>query len=255
MTEHKENGTLMLNGISLDEGIQKMTQAYLADAAHSDKAVPADHPVWSRQRRISQNTENIENIVKGTLGSDVRLNPDNGKDVERADNIIKRLAYEVAKLEKYAGKFEEFAKNEDLVLKYLGQASQATGNPTIGNKVELKKDILNMSAVRPGDPLYSKESPLALLIQYVAQQADDPSKQLNLIQTLLQQHATDARYINHTHHALEHATGDKFRTAATIPDMVGHIRRKGEIQAQEYAAKTSKTYLAPDHGAEHRRAA
>ena len=252
MGEKHDGEKLMLNGVSLDEGLQKFTQSYLADialaeAARGDKAVPTDHPIWETQRRVNKKNEGIEGIVKGILGEDIKLNPDKTEDVKRADKIIASLAYEVAKLDKYEGKFKDFEKDEGLILKYLEQAGNTTRNPTIGNITELKKDILNMPAVKPGDPLYSRESALAQFIQYIASQADDKTRELNLTQTLMQQHATDARYITQMQEALYRTTGKRFSKAATISEMLAYVRRKGELQAQEHATETGKTYLAPQH--------
>lgn len=239
------HASLKLNGFTLDEGIQKLMDAYLAHEAKGDTAVPADHPVLERQVRLTDGTEGIEKIVKDTLGKASRLDPHNQADVAKADSLIRDLAYEVAVIRKYTGKKEEM-DSED-VIRYLGEAGTAMGDSTVGNIVELKKSILNMSALKPGHPLYDRNSPVAHLIQYITTQKDDESRLTQHIQTLLQQHATNPKYILATQKAVGHATGKLYGPDAGIPDMILDLREAGELQAQQFARQKSKTYTAPTH--------
>ena len=242
MEEHAEHGeeSLMLNGVSLDKGIKELLGAYLALESHDSHASNADHPIIVRQRRINKNVQDLEGKIKESLGDSLRA------DEKKADSIIKNLAYQLAVDEGYKGKIDEF-KDED-ARKYLTQAGDALNNPTIRNKTELKKSIINMAAVKPGDPLYDRNSPVAQLIEYIATQKDEESKRLNYIQSLLQEHATDARYVKASQSKLGGKVGVNFSPAATIPEMIGAVGRKGQLQSQEYAEKRKTTYSSPSHG-------
>lgn len=243
MTTSTADGSLRLNGFTLDEGIRKLVDAYLAHEAKGDTAVDKDHPVVDRQTRLTNTTEGIEKIVKDALGTASRFNPHNPEDVGKADALIKNLAYEFAKTRKYSGSLNDFTSED--VLRYLAEAGNATGDQTVGNMIEFKKNILNMPSLRAGHPLYNRESPIAHLIQYIASQKDDESRSTQHVQALLQQHATDPRYILATQGGLGHATGKHYSPSATIPEMLGDLRQAGELEAQKWAANKSKTYTAP----------
>ena len=243
MSEAHGNGGLKLNGVTLDEGMRELMNAYLMHESHSDTRVPADHPVIARQRRISDNTHGIEDIVKAALGKSVRA------DKSSADDIIKKLAYEVAKAEGFQGKIEQFT--EENVRTYLSQAGNSLGNPTIGNKTEFTKSIINMAAVKPGDPLYDTNSALGQLIQYIATQKDSGARRTNYIQALLQEHATMPAYVTAMQGQFGHAVGRQFGPTASVADMLGELNRKGQLESQQYAASLGpKTYDAssPGHG-------
>src|SRR3989338_9269386 len=238
MTDAKSG--LKLNGVTLDQGIRELMNAYLMQEAHDSTHVPSDHPVIARQRRISDTTHTIEDKVKGVLGSSVRA------DEGSAEKIIHALAYELAQAEGFHGKPEELT--EEKARTYLSQASSALGNPTIGNKTELKKSVINMAAAKPGDPLYDSNSALAQLIQYIASQKDTDSRRINYLQTLLQERATQPGYVTAMQHPIEQAVGKKFNPTASVADMLGELTRKGQLQSQQYAAEAGpKTYTAPAH--------
>ncbi|MEK6892449.1 MAG: hypothetical protein AABX25_04645 [Nanoarchaeota archaeon] len=243
MTDAKEHGGLKLDGVTLDQGMKEILGAYLMHESHDSTHVPADHPVIARQRRISDNTHSIEDIVKGILGKSVKA------EEGSADKIMSKLAYELAQTEGFKGKPEEFTEEQARL--YLSHASSALGNPTIGNRTEFKKSIVNMGAAKPGDPLYDANSALAQLIQYIATQKDKESRRISYLQTLLQEHGTQPGYVTAMQHPVEHAVGKKFNPTASVADMLGELTRKGQLQSQQYAAEAGpKTYHAKDsHGA------
>jgi hypothetical protein len=245
----KEHGheALKLNGITLDQGMQKLVDAYLIHAAHGDTAVPTDHPVLARQDNLTTVTEGIEKIVKDALGDSKRLDPHNSKDVARADSLMKSIAYEFAKTRKYSGKIEDMT--DDDVIKYLAELGNATQDPTVGNMVEFKKSLLNAASLKPGTALYNRDSPIGHAIQYIATQKEEGSGRLQHIQTLFQQHASNPEYVTATAHALSHATGKHYGRGATMSELLGDLRQAGELQAQQWAQQKSKTYTAPTQSA------
>ncbi|MBI2559080.1 hypothetical protein HYW20_07200 [Candidatus Woesearchaeota archaeon] len=239
MSEQTSHGEehLMLNGVSLDEGLKKFVDGYLVHDAHGGTT---EHPIIERQRRINKNVQNLESIVKDKLGESLRA------DEKKADSIIKNLAYQLAVDEGYKGKLEEF--DDEKARKYLSQAGEALGNPTLRNFTEFKKSIINMVAAKPGDPLYDRNSPLAQFIEHIATQKDEESKKLNYYQSLLQEHATDVRYVSAAQTKLGEKVGVRFSPAANIPEIIGAVSRKGQLQSQEYAERRKTTYASPSQG-------
>ena len=246
---HKEHEPLKLNGITVDEGIHKLVNAYLAHEAHGDKAVPVDHPLLERQDRLTTATEGIEKIVKDSLGDAKRLDPHNPADVGKADALIKSLIYEFAKTKRYAGKMEDMTSQE--ISDYLQQLGSATNDPRVGSIVEFRKSILNMPVLRPGASLYNKDSPIGHVIQYIAAQNDKPTAELQHAESLFQQHASDPRYVLATSAALSRATGKHYNEGASMGEVIADLRQAGELQAQKMAQERSKTYTAPAHAPGH----
>ena len=224
---------LKLNGITIGEGVTELLAAYRAQQEKSDK-VPED-PIIARQRRIAKNTTSLEDTVKGILGDSLKASK------EHADKIIKGLAYKIAQVDGYTGKIDDFS--DELVMKYLSNAASATGNPTIGNKTEFIKSIINLAAARPGDPLYDSNSALALLISHAATQQDKESRRVNYLQTLISEKWQQPKYGI----ALQKGLGDKFGIpfdeTATASEALGQIARVTSAESQLRTLRSSKTYL------------
>jgi len=242
-TSQSGHKPLRLNGITLDQGISQMLDAYLTHEAKGDTVVPADHPVLERQDRLSFTTEGIEKIVKDTLGDAKRLDAHNPADEARADQLMRKLVYEFAKTRKYSGKPEDLTSED--VVKYLAELGNATQDPTVGNMVELRKSLLNAPSLRPGTALYNRDSPIGHLIQYIASQQDEKSGKLQHVQTLFQQHASNPEYVLETARRLGPALGRNYGPSATMSELLGDLRQTGELQAQQSAQKGNKTYTAP----------
>lgn len=232
-----ENGELMLNGISVDDGLRELLEAYVVQNEHTDSDKAPDHPVIERQRRISKNTSGLEDVVKGVLGEGIKASKD------QAEAIAKNLAYELAQTEGFAGKPEDVS--DEQVRKYLTQASNALGNPTIGNKTELVENIMNLAAAKPGDPLYDANSALAQLISYIAAQKDGESRRLTYLRQLFaEKWARPGDGIE-----LQHRFSDKLRVplgpTATANNAFTELDRRAALRAQLYAQEQGpKTYLA-----------
>ena len=128
-TNGNHNGEMMLNGVSVDQGILELLQAYSATAQHSDTGVPAEHPVIVRQRRIAKNASGLEEVVKEVLGESVKA------DKDKAEAIVRNLAYELAKTDGFSGAPEDLTDEKARL--YLNQAGNALGNPTIASKLSL----------------------------------------------------------------------------------------------------------------------
>jgi len=244
-TKHDEHETIMLNGISVDQGLTELLHAYRSQEAHGDKAVSQDHPVVIRQRNIAANVQDLEGRVKKSLGDSVKASK------EQAEAMIKSLAYSLAQTEGYSGKFGEFS--DEKIRTYLSQASGALGNPTIGNKIQFIESIMNLAAAKPGDPLYDSNSALAQLINYVATQKDSESKRINYLRTLFAEKWQRPGDGLELQSKIGHAFGIPLARTATAQDAFGHLERNASLEAQQYALKTGKTYLAPStheaHGA------
>ncbi len=229
---------LKLNGVTVDEGLKELLDAYRVQEAKSDTAVPADHPVIVRQRRISENTQGLEGKVKGILGNSIRA------DEKQAEDIIKNLAYEIAKSETgFKGELKDFS--DEQVRRYLTQAGSVLGNPTIGNNTEFKKSIINLAATKPGDPLYDSNSALAQLIQYIATQKDKESTRINYLNTLIAEKWAMPEYGIKLQERVGKAFGLPLNKTATASEALGDINRKAQLEAQMYATQTGKTYLTP----------
>lgn len=230
--------SLKLNGVTIDEALKELLSVYRVQEDKSDTAVPPDHPVIVRQRRISENTQGLESVVKGVLGSSIKANEGH------ADEIIKKLAYDLAKTEAgFKGEIKDFS--DEQVRKYLTQAGSALGSSTIGNKTEFKKSIINLAAAKPGDPLYDANSALAQLIQYIAAQKDKESARINYLNTLIAEKWAMPKYGIQLQGKLGKAFGIPLNQTATATEALGDINRKAQLEAQQYSSQTGKTYLTP----------
>lgn len=227
--------SIKLNGVTIDQALQEFLKAYRVEQEKGDTEVPKDHPLLVRQRRIGDNVQGLEGIVKGVLGNTVKA--DKGK----ADAIINKLGYELAKAEEYAGKPEELGGEK--LRKYLSDAASAIGNPTIGNNTELTKSIINMAAAKPGDPLYEANSALAQLIQYIATQKDTESKRINYLNSLVAEKWAEPETGIKLQSKVGGAFGIPLNGTATASDALSEVNRVAQLEAQQYAAKTGKTYL------------
>lgn len=233
-----ETESLKLNGVTIDEALKELLTAYRVQEGKSDTAVSPDHPVIVRQRRISDNTQGIEGIVKEVLGSSIKANEGH------ADEIIKKLAYELAKTEAgFKGELKDFS--DEQVRKYLTQAGGALGNRTIGNKTDFKKSIVNSPAAKPGDPLYDANSALAQLIQYIAREKDKESARINYLNTLIAEKWTMPKYGIQLQDKIGKAFGLPLNQTATAEEALGEVNRKAQLEAQQYSGQTGKTYLTP----------
>ena len=223
---------LKLNGVTIDEAVKELLSAYRAHQEKSDK-VPED-PIVSRQRRITKNVNSLEDKVKGVLGDSIKASKD------QAESIAKNLAYDIAKTDGYSGKLEDFT--DELVRKYLGNAASALGNPTIGNKTEFIKHVMNLAAAKPGDPQYDGNSALAQLISYIATQQDKDSKRINYLQTLIGEKWAMPKYGIALQSKLGKAFGITFDETATAPEALGDITRLATAESQLRTLKAPKTY-------------
>lgn len=223
-----------LNGVTIDEALQALLKAYRLQEEKDSKLV---EPNSERARRINSNAKGIEKIVTDTLGDSVRASK------EQAGAIIGKLAYEIAKTEGYTGKPEDLP--EERKAEYLGNAARALDNPTIGNKLEFVKSILNMPAAKPGDPLYDANSALAVLINYIATRQDEESKRINYVQQLIQAAWQQPDKGITLQGAFNKAFGFNLAPSATAGEALGELRNFGTRQTQEYVAKFPKTYQTP----------
>lgn len=242
-------GSLKVDGFTIDEGLQKILNAYRLEQAKSDTAVPEDHPMLKRQDRIKLPVKSLEGIVKKHLGDAPRF--DIEKDNKKAESILNELAYALAQSEGYKDKLENF-KDED-VRRYLGQVANATGNPIFNNKTALIRSILDLSFANPENDQYDKNSPLAQLIGYIGVQKDKPSEEsgelssskLNYMKQVTAEKwnmlGKDGRAIPNIFSA---KTGIKLKPYATAAEAFGEIERQGTYQLQGLIAKLPKTHTA-----------
>lgn len=228
---------LKLNGVTVGEWIPEMVKGYLVKA---EKDSTVDPEYLQRQRRITANTDDLEGKIKSILGDSIKLDTKSGDDKQKAVNLAYRLAFEIAKTEGYSEKLEELP--HERVSTYLLQASQATGNPTIGNWTDFIESILNMPAVRPGDPLYDRNSPLAALISYVATKKDKPSERLQYIQRLFSQLWQKPGYGLKLNERFSEAFGIPFGPTATANDVFGDINTRAGQEVQRLVSMRPKTY-------------
>lgn len=226
----------MLNGVSVDQAIDELLQAYTINSKGGhDADKPTDHPFLVRQRKISDNTQGLEGKVKSIVGDSIRA------DKAKAESIIKELAYALAKTGGYGGKLEDFT--DEKIRTYLSQASGALGNPTIGNKTEFIKSIMNLASAKPGDPAYDANSPLAQLIGYIATQQDDGSRRTSYLQQLIQEKWTQPEMGITLQNAIRNKFGIPLNATATAGEALNEINRRATLEAQTYAAQAGKTYL------------
>ena len=199
------------------------------------KEQPLHDPFIARRDRINKNTKGLEKNVEEILGESKTASKAN------AELIIHKLAYAAAQADGYKG-VENF-KDEDL-RKYLSQASAATGDPTIGNKVELKKSIMSMISARPGTTEYNADSPLGHLISYIAAQKDEESKKINHYRTVLSEHWTEPG----TGLMLQKALGGSFNIPlheiATASNFFTELEQRTAARSQLRTIETTpKPYL------------
>ena len=234
--DHKSS--LPLNGVGLDEAVNEFTNAYIVPEPNGIMQLHGDHPIIERQRRIQENSKGIEKIVESALEGKVKPSQNQAK------NIVKKLAYELAKAEsEFNGKLEDFT--DEQVRKYTSRAGQALGNPRISSFVELVKSIRNMASAKPGDVAYDTNSALAQLIGYVGTRKDKQSLRLEYLQALFQEHSTDMPYISALQKRLSGVIGKQFSPGATIPEILGEVSEYGRLQSQRALAQTEKTHIQP----------
>ena len=171
--EAQGNEKIMLNGNSLDEVVGFTRMAY--ETMKTDTGAFHD-PVKERRKRIHTGNSALEETVKGIMGGNEKA------DKATAQKIVKSLAYEAAKAKGYHGELKEFS--DEQVREYLSQASNATGDPTIGNKWGLIKSIMSMVSAKPGTSDYNADAPLGHLIRYIVAQKDEESQKLNYFRTI-----------------------------------------------------------------------
>lgn len=249
MSTKIDEGSLKVDGFTIDEGLQKVLEAYRLQNAKSDTAVPEDHPILRRQNRITPHVKGLEGIVKNHLGKSPRFNPE--MDYEKADAIINELAYALAKTEGYKGELKDF-KDED-VRRYLGNVATATGNPIFSNKTALIDSILNLAFANPDSEQYAKDSPLAVLTGYIGALQDDPDKEskdlssakLNYTKQVLAEKwsrlGKDGRAIPNVFNA---KTGINLKPYATANEAFAEVERQGTYELQGIISKLPKTYQA-----------
>lgn len=241
MSEQKAHGNeggsdLQLNGMSVGDLAGKLFGAY--HVVHEDSDSEKRHdPNADRQRKIKVYSDGIEDIVKKHFeGNEVKVT-----SKTKADAIIKDLAYQLALIEGFKGKPEEFSDQE--AARYLTHAANETGNPLLGNKVEFAKNLMNMIAAKPGDTQYDSNSALATLISYIATQKDEESKMLNYLRTMVAQHWNNPD----TAKTLQSALGGKFEMpldpSATAQDFFTALGQYVQIEGLKYANSGDKTYL------------
>ena len=133
-----------------------------------------------------------------------------------------------------------------MLFRSLKEAGDALRNPTIANKTEFVKSILNMAAAKPGDPLYEANSDLAQLISYIATQKDEQSRRINYLNTLLAEKWTMPDYGIKLQEKIGKAFEISLDPTATASEALGEINRTAQLKSQLQAAKTGKTYLKPE---------
>ncbi len=230
-----ETEDFKLNGVTVNKAFEELLKVYRLQQEKSDTEVPKDHPVLVRQRRITDNVQSLEGIVKGVLGNNVKA------DKAKADAIIHKLGYELAKAEGYDGKSEDISGEK--LRTYFTNAASAIGSQIIGNNSEFTKSIMNMAAAKPGDALYEANSALAQLIQYIATQKDTESRRINYINSLVAEKWTEPETGIKLQGKVNTSFGIPLNTTATASDAIGEINRVAQLEAQQYAARTGKTYL------------
>ncbi|MEK6983976.1 MAG: hypothetical protein AABX33_05360 [Nanoarchaeota archaeon] len=239
MGSAKSEGSLKVDGFTIDEGIKNQLEAYRLQQAKSDTAVPENHPILKRQNRITPIVKGLEGIVKKHLGEAPRFNPDTGN--KKAESILKELAYALAQTEGYGGKIEGF--NDELARSYLGQVSTATGNPIFGNMTQLIRIILDLNFANPDNEQYDKNSPLAQLISYIAVKKDKPSNRSNYERQVMGEKwnmlGEDGRAIPRT---FTERSGIKLKPYATSSEAFGELERAGTYELQGIISKLPKTY-------------
>ena len=226
---------------------EDMLIKYVSEYASYFKGVDKDgvHVTIARQRRIADNAGGLETVVKGILGKNVKA------DEGQAEKIIKNLAGEIAKVEG-----DSRPLDEELIAKYLTQASQATGVAAIGSAEELKKAIVNLASAKPGDPLYTQDSAIAQLIQYIAQHKDKASRRINYLNARFGEKWLSPNYGLMLQTKLGEAFGIQFNGTATGQEALSEINRRSQAEAQLYLAKSQRTYTAqPQAPAQHKKPA
>jgi len=231
-------GKLKLDGVNVDEGLKEIANAYkIFYDTTSDTAVPKDHPVIERQRRIAKNVDSLEGIVKGELEDSLKASK------AQAEGMAKKMAYELAKAtDGYKGEIKDF--DHEKVVKYLTEAAQATGNPAIGNWVGFIESIMNLPAAKPGDPLYQRDSALAQLINYISTQKDTESRRLRYLQNRVAELWEKPEYGIKLQGRFGEQMGIPLGPTATARDAFGEVETRATLKAQEHAQTTTgKTYL------------
>ena len=231
---------IKLNGVTADKALMEMLAMYRQQNAKGDTVVPENHPVIKRQSRLDSNEKGLEGLVKKSLGDNPRFNPH--ADYAKADEIIRGLAYELAKTEGHKGELKDF-KDED-ARRVLSRASQETGNPVFGNKTAFIQSILDLAYANPDSKQYDRNAPIAQLISYIARERDTESKKIVYYRQLFAekwQRPGDGIALQNQFSA---ATGIPLARTATANEAFGELERKGQYDAQGALLKLPKTYLA-----------
>ena len=224
-----------LDGFTIDQALNVLLDAYRVQQAKDSTSVK--DPNTERARRISSNVKGIEKIVTDVLGSSVRASKEN------AEAVIGKLAYELARADGYGGKPEDLP--EQRKAEYLTNAGRALENPTIGNKLEFIKSIMNLASAKPGDPLYDSNSPLALLINYIATKNDEESSKINYLNQLVQAAWQQPDKGLKLQTGFNKEFGFKLAPSATAGEALTELRNFGTRQTQKYVESLPKTYQAP----------
>jgi len=132
-----------------------------------------------RTDRISDSFTGLASILNGEIF-------EGGRDVSEGnvDKLITTLAYEAAKSKiaphEISIDYDTFIKDPDQINSALRDIAAETGNDTIGNYMQFKKDILNSDT--PTNPTlqeFDSTTPLGILINYISTQNDEESRIIN----------------------------------------------------------------------------
>ena len=235
--DKKEIDSERLNGVTIDEALKEEVNAYKLSYDKVDSTAVLKDPNSERARRISSNVQNLENVVKSTLSSDIRASR------SQAQEIISKLAYQLARTEGYTGKPEELPDERKAT--YLANAASALGNPVIGNVSEFVQNLMDLSSAKPGDPLYDTNSALAQLINYISTRQDKEQVRLSYLDQQIAaawQHPDKGFKLQK---AFREAFGLDLGPHASAAEAQREVRNYGTRQTQEFIAKQPKTYHAP----------
>lgn len=226
------DGGLMLNGMTAEGLFDELKKFYWVEHEGPNRHDPNSE----RQRRISTHQDGLESIVKGALGQSIKAKK------TQAENIVRQLAYALAQTENLDIALEAF--DDEKVRKYLSEAASATQNPTIGNKINFIESIANMIAAKPGDPQYDRNSPLAVLIGYIASQKDTESRRINYDSQLLAEYWQKPGIGIELQKLASEIFNIPLDKTATASDALSEIRTRAAVESQKYAATDpDKTYL------------
>ncbi len=221
--------------------LEKVLNRYVPDyhealwVKHGEHGEGRSNPNDDREDTIQHNLKSIDDMVSGVVSGSKELNE------HQARKIIKELAFRVAQTEGYGKPISQFSEAD--VIKYLRQASEGTRNPTVGNYIQLVSSIMNLDIKDPKHQRFARDSPLGVLMSYVATQQDTDSKYLEFLREILAQYGSKPGDGEKIQDALGNAFKVKFKRTATMSDVIGHIERATQIEVAKYRASGKKDYL------------